>query len=71
MAVLMKRFGLDELSPEDRLELVDELLASVSPPSHVLLTDAHKADLRRRLEAMKDDPKAGSPWEEVRARLLG
>jgi putative addiction module component (TIGR02574 family) len=71
MAVLMKRFGLDELSPEDRLELVDELLASVTSPSQPLLTDVHKDDLRRRLEANKDNPKAGSPWEVVRARLIG
>ncbi len=28
MAVLMQRFGLGGLSPEDRLELVEELLAS-------------------------------------------
>jgi putative addiction module component (TIGR02574 family) len=71
VAVLMKRFGLDEWSPEDRLELVDELLVSVTFPSHPLLTDAHKGDLRRRLEANTNNPKAGSPWELVRARLIG
>jgi putative addiction module component (TIGR02574 family) len=27
--------------------------------------------LQRRLDAYRDDPKAGSPWEEVKARLQG
>jgi putative addiction module component (TIGR02574 family) len=34
------------------------------------LTDAHKI-LQRRLNTYGDNPKAGSPWEEVKARLRG
>jgi putative addiction module component (TIGR02574 family) len=31
---------------------------------------SHKDELDRRLAAQRDNPKAGSNWEEVRTRLL-
>lgn len=40
-------------------------------PDTVLLTDEQKQDLQDRLDAASDNPKAGSPWEEVRERLRG
>jgi putative addiction module component (TIGR02574 family) len=35
------------------------------------LSEAQKQDLQRRLAAYEADPKAGSSWEEVKARLSG
>jgi putative addiction module component (TIGR02574 family) len=35
------------------------------------LTDAQRQDLQRRIAAYEADPKAGSGWEEVKARLRG
>ena len=35
------------------------------------LSDAQKQDLQRRLAAYEANPKAGSTWEEVKARLSG
>jgi hypothetical protein len=35
------------------------------------ITDAQKEDLQRRLDALRDNPDAGSSWEEVKARLIG
>lgn len=35
------------------------------------LTDTHRQDFDRRLERYREKPKAGSPWEEVKARLQG
>jgi putative addiction module component (TIGR02574 family) len=68
----MKAFGLDKLSADERLSLLEEIWDSlVDAPEAVPITDAQKGDLQRRLDAYKDNPKAGSPWEEVKARLQG
>jgi putative addiction module component (TIGR02574 family) len=68
----MKSLGLDKLTAEDRLTLLEEIWDSLAAtPEAVPITDAQKADLQRRLDAYKDNPKAGSPWEEVKARLQG
>jgi putative addiction module component (TIGR02574 family) len=55
---------------EDRLQLIEELWDRIATaPEVAVLTDHQKQDLQRRLDAFRDNPKAGSPWEEVRARL--
>lgn len=57
---------------EDRLRLVEEVWDSIADtPEEVTLSEAHRQDLQRRLDAYRDNPKAGSPWEEVEARLRG
>jgi putative addiction module component (TIGR02574 family) len=72
MSITMKEFGLDQLSVADRIVLVEELWDSIADsPEGVILSEAHLEDLRRRLDANRDHPKAGSPWEEVKARLQG
>jgi putative addiction module component (TIGR02574 family) len=55
---------------EDRLQLIEELWDRIATaPEVAVLTDHQKQDLQRRLDAFRDNPKAGSPWEAVRARL--
>jgi putative addiction module component (TIGR02574 family) len=72
MSTSMNALGLDRLSPAERLLLVEELWDSIAAtPEAVTLTEAHERDLERRLEAYRDNPGAGSPWEEVKARLQG
>jgi putative addiction module component (TIGR02574 family) len=72
MSATIKSLGLEQLSPAERILLAGELWDSVTAtPGIALLSDAHREDLRRRLEQYRDDPLAGSPWEEVKARLLG
>lgn len=69
---LMESLGIARLSVEDRLRLLDEIWKSIADaPEEAVLSEAHKEDLRRRLDAYRDNPKAGSPWEEVKARLRG
>lgn len=69
----MKALGLDRLDAADRLRLAEELWDSVAAESEAPfdLTEAHRHDLQRRLDAYRDDPKAGSTWEVVKARLRG
>jgi putative addiction module component (TIGR02574 family) len=58
--------------PEDRLRLIEEVWESLeATPEGAALTESQRQDLQRRLEAYRDDPKAGSPWEDVKARLQG
>lgn len=60
-----------ELPVSERLELVGDIWDSIAQvPDRVELTDSQRAELDRRLEAYRRDPKAGSPWSDVKARIL-
>ena len=64
------REQLLKLSAAERLELVEELWDSIDDDDEVLvLTDAQREDLERRLAEADADPTGGSPWEEVRERV--
>jgi putative addiction module component (TIGR02574 family) len=69
----MKPITLDEvlqLPIPDRIRVVEAIWNSIADtPQAVDLTDAQKAELDRRLEALENDPGAGSSWAEVRARV--
>ena len=39
-------------------------------PEALRLTAAQEAELDHRIEAYRNDPTAGSPWPEIRARIL-
>jgi putative addiction module component (TIGR02574 family) len=55
---------------EERLRLIEEVWDSLSKlPEEIVLSEAHEQDLQRRLDAYRENPKTGSPWEEVEARL--
>ena len=70
IAVSMRAFGLDRLTPAERVRLAEELWDSIRADSDDLpLPDAQRADLQRRLDAYRDDPQASSDWETVEARL--
>ncbi len=59
-----------ELPVEERLELVGDIWDSIAQaPDALELSEAQRAELDRRLEAYRRDPKAGSPWSEVKARI--
>jgi len=64
------REKLFKLSAAERLELVEELWDSIADDDEALvLTDAQREDLERRLAEADADPTGGSPWEEVRERI--
>jgi putative addiction module component (TIGR02574 family) len=72
MSVSIHSLGLDRLSLAERILLVEELWDSIAAtPEAVSLTDSQQRDLQRRLDAYRDNPQAGSPWEEVKTRLQG
>ena len=57
---------------EDIVFLVQDLWNSIAEAAeNVELTAEQREELDRRLEDFHRDPTAGSPWEEVKARILG
>jgi putative addiction module component (TIGR02574 family) len=72
MSPTFKALGIDQLSVPERLLLVEEIWDSIPDTAEELpLTEEQKLDLQRRVAAYEANPKAGSSWEEVKARLRG
>ena len=64
-------FDFSKLSVAERIQLAEDLWDSIPESADVVLTDAQKAELDRRLEDLELHPESGEPWEVVRARLYG
>ena len=60
-----------DLPISERIQLVTEIWESIAEcPDEIELTEATRDLLRKRLKAHRTNPDAGSPWEEVKTRLL-
>jgi putative addiction module component (TIGR02574 family) len=58
------------LSIPERIQLVEDIWDSIAEsPEEVLLSDAQRQELDRRLDAYQRNPAEGSPWSEVRERI--
>jgi len=61
-----------ELSVAERIQLVEDLWDSIAlMPEPPRLTVAQREELDRRLEDMRQNANDGSPWDEVKKRILG
>ena len=70
MSPTLRAMGIDRLSVAERVLLVEEIWDSIADVEEELpLTEAQRQDLQRRVAAYEANPKAGSTWEEVKARL--
>jgi putative addiction module component (TIGR02574 family) len=70
MPISIRELGLDQLSVDDRLKLAEELWDSIASDVETrAVPDSHREEIERRLDAHRDDPKAGRPWVDVRADL--
>ena len=56
-----------KLSIDERLELIERIWDTIAADP---LTEEDLEELDRRLADAEADPGAGSPWSEVKARLL-
>jgi len=60
-----------ELPVADRLRLVEAIWDSIAEcPEQLELSEAQRAELDRRLEAWRENPEAGSPWQEFKTKIL-
>ena len=67
----MQQLGLDKLSLDDRIALIEELEESIERDmEQELPTEAQWAEIQRRIAASDADPSRLIPWEVVRADLL-
>ena len=56
---------------EERIELAQSIWDSVAAvPEAVELTDEQRSELEIRLKEYRENPESGSPWPEVRERIL-
>lgn len=70
MRATLKSLGIDRLSVEERLALVEALWDSIAEDGDAIpLTDAQRAELDRRLAAHEAQPDDVVPWDEVRASI--
>jgi putative addiction module component (TIGR02574 family) len=70
MSPTLKALGIDQMSVAQRILLVEEIWDSIAAEdADIPLTEAQRQDLQHRIAAYEANPKAGSSWEEVRARL--
>lgn len=70
MSQTLKSLGIDQLSVAQRILLVEEIWDSITEEAATIpLSEAQRQDLERRLAAYEANPRAGSSWEEVKARL--
>lgn len=67
MSPLFKSLGIDQLSTEDRVELVQEIWDSIAmEPDEFPLSKAQHEELERRSAAHRANPADAIPWEEIR-----
>ena len=60
-----------DLPISERIQLVTEIWESIAEcPEQIETTEATRKLLRNRLEALRANPDLGSPWEDVKNRIL-
>lgn len=71
MSERMKSLGLDQLSLEDRVLLVQDILDSIAEEQDQhALSDAQRTELERRIAANRANPANVIPWEQIKAEAL-
>jgi putative addiction module component (TIGR02574 family) len=64
-----------KLSVDERIQLVEDICDSVAADAaanaEIPITEAQRQELDARLADADAHPGAGTPWSEVKARLLG
>lgn len=71
MASTIKDFGIDRLSIDERLVLMQEIWDSIAAePGIIHLSDAQRQELERRLAEHEANPNDVIPWEQVKAEAL-
>jgi putative addiction module component (TIGR02574 family) len=70
MSVSLKSLGIDRLSVEERLALVEDLWDSIAGESAATsLNDAQRAELDRRLADHEANPNDVVAWEDVKVSI--
>jgi putative addiction module component (TIGR02574 family) len=70
MTELSDRLNIGELSIAERLQLVEEVWASIAAEQESLaISEAQREELERRIESYGSSRERGVTWESIRDRL--
>jgi putative addiction module component (TIGR02574 family) len=59
------------LSVSERIQFVEDIWDTIATvPENIQLTEHQKKELDKRLASYHNNPNAGSPWQEVKKRIL-
>jgi len=67
MSASLKTLGIERLSVEERISLVEEIWDSIAEETP--LTEAQRLELDRRLQDHKANPEDVVPWDVVKASI--
>jgi putative addiction module component (TIGR02574 family) len=71
MNASIKSLGIDQLSIEERLALVQQFWDSIAADSMALpLTQSQRAELQKRIKEADARPGDLTPWEQIKASTL-
>ena len=71
MMTLMQSLGIDQLSRDVRLALVQDIWDTIAAEKHSgQLNEAQRIELERRLADEDANPDDVTPWEQVKAKAL-
>ncbi len=71
MSPTVQSLGIDRLTREERIALVQEIWATIAAePYQPLLTEAQRRELERRVAEDDARPDDVVPWEQVKAQTL-
>jgi putative addiction module component (TIGR02574 family) len=64
---------IGKLSIAERIILVEDIWDGIADSDEPLelLADDQKNELDRRIDAYRDNPKAGRSWNEIKSEILG
>ena len=72
MGASVKSLGIDRLSVDERLALVEDIWDTIATDSAALpLTNTQRAELDRRIAEHEARPEDVVPWEDVRTSIAG
>ena len=71
MSPTLTALGIDRLSVEERLTLVQEIWDSIATEvEDIPLSEPQRREIDRRLAAHRANPETAIPWERVEAEAL-
>ncbi len=71
MAPSLKALGIDQLSVDDRLQLVEAIWDDIASTLESReIPQSHKDLLDDRISSHEKNPRAGVSWDDIQARLL-
>ena len=72
MATILQSLGIDRLSVDERIALVQQIWDSIAAEAdRTPLTGPQRQELERRADDDHANPADAVPWEQVKAEALG